>query len=107
MQVLLPRPQDTPESWSLQPGATREIPDFEIEESPAGREFFKVIVSENPGFDIRPLFVKMDKKRAGLSSWEQAMIEIMQPEPGSVPKKRSVQVNDVTLITQSYQIIKE
>ncbi len=105
MEVLLPRPQDTPESWSLQPGATREIPDFEIEESPAGREFFKVVVSENPGFDIRPLFIKMDKKRGDITSWEQAMIEIMQPEPGSVPKKRSVQVNDVTLITQSYQII--
>jgi hypothetical protein len=107
LQVLLPRPQDTPESWSLQPGATREIPDFVIEDIAAGREFFRVIVTENPGFDIRPMFVKMDKKRAGLSSWEQAMIEIMQPEPGSVPKKRSVQVNDVTLITQSYQIIKE
>lgn len=107
MQVLLPRPQDSPQNWSLQPGSTREIPDFEIEESPGGREFFKVVVSENPDFDIRPLFTKMDKKRAGISSWEQAMIDIMQPEPGTLPKKRSVQVNDVTLITQSYQIIHE
>lgn len=104
MEVLLPRKEDSPESWSLQPGATREIPDFEIEHSPEGREYFKVVISENPGFDIRPLFTKMNKKRDKISSWEETMIDIMQPAPGTVPKKRSVKVSDVTILTQSYLI---
>jgi metacaspase-1 len=104
MQVLLPAPGESPESRSLQPGTRLEIPDNEIEHSPEGREYFKVVLSENPGFDIRPLFTKMNKKRDKISSWEEAMIDIMQPAPGTVPKKRSVQVNDVTIITQSYLI---
>jgi hypothetical protein len=104
MEVLLPRKEDSPESWSLQPDATREIPDFEITHSPEGREYFKVVISENPGFDIRPLFTRMNKKRDKISSWEETMIDIMQPAPGTVPKKRSVQVNDVTILTQSYLI---
>lgn len=104
MQVLLPAPGESPESRSLQPGTKLEIPDNEIEHSPEGREYFKVILSENPGFDIRPLFTKMNKKRDKISSWEETMIDILQPAPGTVPKKRSVQVNDVTILTQSYLI---
>lgn len=104
MQVLLPAAGESPESRSLQPGTKLEIPDNEIEHSPEGREYFKVILSENPGFDIRPLFTKMNKKRDKISSWEETMIDIMQPAPGTVPKKRSVQVSDVTILTQSYLI---
>lgn len=104
IDVLLPREQDLPQSWSLQPGASREIPDFEIEHSPEGREYFKVIISENPEFDVRPLFVKTEKRRNKISEWELAMIDIMQPKPGSVAKTRSVKVDEVTLLTQSYLI---
>jgi hypothetical protein len=104
MEVLLPVAGESPESRSLQPGTKLEIMNNEIEHSPEGREYFKVILSENPGFDIRPLFTKMNKKRDKISSWEETMIDIMQPAPGTIPKKRSVQVNDVTILTQSYLI---
>jgi metacaspase-1 len=104
MEVLLPGKGESPESFSIQPGAKLVIPDNEIELSPEGREYFKVIISENPGFDVRPLFTKMNKKRDKISSWEEAMIDIMQPAPGTIPKKRSVQVSDVTIVTQSYLI---
>lgn len=104
MDVLLPGKGESPESFSIQPGAKLVIPDNEIEHSPEGREYFKVIISENPGFDVRPLFTKMSKKRDKISSWEETMIEIMQPAPGDIPKKRSVQVSDVTIVTQSYLI---
>jgi hypothetical protein len=46
----------------------------------------------------------MSKKRDKISSWEETMIEIMQPAPGAIPKKRSVQVSDATIVTQSYLI---
>ncbi len=104
MQVVLPAAGESPESRSLQPGIKFEIPDNEIEHSPEGREYFKVILSENPGFDIRPLFTKMNKRRDKITSWEETMIDIMQPAPGTIARKRSVQVNDVTIITQSYLI---
>ncbi len=62
IEVHVPETGESPESYSLQPGVKLEIPDTRIEHSPEGREYFKVIISENPGFDIRPLFTKMNKK---------------------------------------------
>jgi hypothetical protein len=107
MEVLLPFPEEMPQDRSLKPGASLIIDENTIEAKGFGTEYFKVVVSENPGFDLRPMFKPQAKKRGQLTSWEEAMLSIMQPEPGEIPKKRSVQVNDVTIITQSYQIVKE
>jgi hypothetical protein len=107
MEVLLPFPEELPQDRSLKAGGTLAIDENTIEAKGYGTEYFKVVVSENPGFDLRPMFNPVAKKRGQLSSWEEAMMSIMQPEPGEIPKKRSVQVNDVTIITQSYQISKD
>ena len=107
MEVLLPGANEIPQDRSLKPGGTLVIDENEIEANGFGTEYFKVIVSENPGFDLRPMFNPQAKKRGQLTSWEEAMLSIMQPQPGEIPKKRSVQVNDVTIITQSYQISNE
>lgn len=104
MQVLLPDTFELPQDRSLQPGRSLVIEDNTIEAHGYGTEYFKILVSENPGFDIRPLFNRQQKKRGQPSSWEEAVYAIMQPGPGEVPKKRSVQVNDVTILTQSYLI---
>ncbi len=105
MEVLLPDAESAVEDFSIQPGETFEITDNSIgSNAPKGREFLRVMVSERP-FDIRPVFNKQAKKRSGnLSSWEQAMQDIMQNENASVKKTRSIGVGEITLLTQSFLV---
>jgi metacaspase-1 len=105
MEVLLPAPHEAPEDRSLQPRESLPIPDSEIEQgTPAGREYLKILVSHTP-FDIRPMLVKQAKKRSGnLLGLESTLIDIMQEEAGGAPKKRSVQANEITIITRSFGI---
>jgi hypothetical protein len=105
MEVLLPAPHEAPEDRSLQPKESLPIPDNEIEKgTPGGREYLKILVSHTP-FDIRPMLNKQAKKRSGnLLGLESTLIDIMQEEAGGGPKKRSVQANEITIITRSFQI---
>lgn len=105
MEVLLPFADEAAEDRSLQPGETFPIPDNEIEKgTPSGREYLRIMVSHTP-FDVRPILHQQAKKRSGnLTSWEQAMGDIMQLDGNTAPRKRSVQVNEITLITQSFMV---
>jgi metacaspase-1 len=105
MEVLLPAAHEAPEDRSLQPKESLPIADNEIQKgTPGGREYLKILVSHTP-FDIRPMLSKQAKKRSGnLLGLESTLIDIMQEEAGGAPKKRSVQANEITIITRSFQI---
>jgi metacaspase-1 len=107
IEVLLPDATSAAEDFSLQPRESFPITDNTITgDTPEGREFLRVMVSHTP-FDIRPVFNKQAKKRGGnLTSWEEAIGDIMQQEGSVIPKKRSVQVNEITLLTQSFMVKK-
>lgn len=105
IEVLLPDEESSPEDFNVQPGESFVIEDNIIpSDAKTGREFLRVMVSHVP-FDIRPVFKKTAPKRSGnLTSWEQAMRGIMQDETISAGQRRSVSVNEITLLTQSFSV---
>ncbi len=105
IEVLLPDAESTPEEFNVQPGESFVVKDNMIpENAKAGREFLRVMVS-HVAFDIRPVFNKTAPKRSGnLTSWEQAMRGIMQDESIGMAQRRSVSVNEISILTQSFQV---
>lgn len=104
VQILLPTEGSFAEDFSLQPGERYEITDNKVEEDlPAGTEYLKILVSHTP-FDIRPAFVPGTTRSTKPASWELALQEIMEAQPEEKRQTRSAEVNEITLLTQSFRI---
>lgn len=104
IDVLLPDSQSIATDFSLLPGEALDIPDNSIPlTTPEGREFLRVLVSNQP-FDVRPVFNRQAPRRSGtLSSWEQAMAGLMGHDEGA-RRTRSISVSEVTQLTRSFVV---
>ena len=110
VKVLLPTEYDEPQDWFLRAGQSYTISDVEVDENtPKGKEFFKVIFTKTP-MDLRSVFNrKRTRSSAGLISFEQAVDDMFSDGKANQTTRSNignVKVDEVGILTRSFSIIK-
>lgn len=109
VKVLLPDEFEEPQDYFLRPGESRVIEEVQVDEdTPEGKEFFKLILSRSP-MDLRGVLNRKKTRSAGgnMQTFEQVMDDMFSESVGQKNTRSSMskmKLDEVGIVTTGFII---